>query len=432
MREITDSVWMPFRNGVLSYARCTIVSGAAPKAIDPKVLEQLRTNRVRPEACGNGVPTTSGWVAGRHLFDLDFCYESNAFSGAMLASIRTDRVGVPPAIKRAYRAVAEDELRGGPHREHPLSRADRLEAKERAEQRAMQEVGEGRWRSIAERPVLWDLERNVILSPVDGEVAFNQLKGVVAETFDCHIERQGAGRRAVRIADALGLARDLRDAQLDAFVAPPAAIATDSEGEPRRLGEHPLPSWASGDPADYLGNVFLLWLWWKCDSAEGIVEVGVRTRQPSEVALVAERQVDLECAWGVTGGVNLRGDAPTRSPEAARALQSGKMPRRLGLTIAAEGQVWRCTLQGDRFVVSGLALPKPIEPPASTRELIEERIESTLLFDRTLDALYESFLVERLGSGWAGVRATVSEWIRQRAAGRVTAATTAPRVLPTM
>ena len=365
---------------------------------------------------------TSGWIAGRHVFDLDFTHDSNSFVGVMLASLRTDTVGVPPALKRAYRAMAEDELRGGAQSDRALSRADRMEAKERAEQRAMQEIGEGRWRKIAERPVLWDLEGKVVLSAVEGEAAFNQLKGVLAETFDCHIERQAAGRRAVAVAQILHCARELRDAQLDAFVTPPAAIATDAEGSPRRIGEHPEPAWAAGDPLDFFGNVFLLWLWWKCDCAEGLVEVGALGSETCEVALVAERHVDLDCAWGVTGAVSLRGDAPTKSPEAARALLSGKMPRRIGLTVAANGQVWRCTLQGDRFSVSGLALPKPIEPPESLRELIEERLESTLLFDRTIGALYQTFLRDRLGGEWKAMRASMSGWIRERAAGRVMSA----------
>ncbi len=410
---------MPFRNGVLSYARCAVVSGAAPQSIDEAALAKLNANRIRPDACGNGVAMTSGWIAGRHVFDLEFSHESNSFSSVLLASLRTDTVGVPPALKRAYRAMAEDELRGGAQSDRQLSRADRMEAKERAEQRAMHEIGEGRWRKIAERPVLWDLENKFVLSAVDGEAAFNQLKLVMAETFDCHIERQAAGRRAVADAEALGLARELRDAQADAFVSPPAAIATDADGAPRRIGDRPEPTWAAGDPLDYFGNVFLLWLWWKCDCAEGLVEVGAPGSETTEVALVAERHLDLECAWGVTGAVSLRGDAPTRSPEAARALQSGKMPRRLGLTVAADGQVWRCTLQGDRLTVGGLVLPKPIEPPQSIRELIEERIESTLSFERTLGALYQTFLRVRLGAEWKSTKANMSGWIRERAAGRL-------------
>ncbi|MSR43898.1 MAG: hypothetical protein EXS15_00860 [Phycisphaerales bacterium] len=418
---------MPFRHGILSYTRSAVVSGAPPQLIDKAVLAKLKKNCIRPDGCGNGVPTTSGWIAGRHVLDLDFSYDSNCFSSAMLASVRTDSVGVPPALRRGYRALAEDELRGHSMGDRPLSRAERMEAKERAEQREMQEIGEGRWRKISERPVLWDLEARVVLSPVDAEAAFNQLKTLFAETFDCHLERQAAGRRAVAETEVMGLKRDLQELKLDAFVSPPAAVATDEEGAPRRIGEHPEPAWAAGDPLDFMGNVFLLWLWWKCDAAEGLIEVGAGSAESKEVAIVAERMVDLECAWGVTGAVTLRGDAPTRSPEAARALQSGKMPRRIGLTLAAEGQVWRCTLQGDRLSISGLALPKPEHAPHSIREVIEERITSAILFDRTLGGLYQTFLRERLAPSWTAIRSSMSAWIGERAKGRVMASVSISR-----
>ena len=410
---------MPFRHGVISYARCAVGSGQAPTDIDQSALKKLSKNCIRPDAAGNGSPVTSGWIAGRHVFDMDFSHESNSFSGALLAAMRTDTVAVPPALKRAYRAMAEDEMRGGSPSDRGLSRADRMEAKEQSEQRCMQEIGEGRWRRIAERPVLWDLEGGVVFAPVDAEIPFNQLKGLMQETFDCLIERQAAGRRAVLEAATLGHARELQDAHLDAFVSPPAQVATDDEGAPRKIGENPEPSWAAGDPLDYFGNVFLLWLWWKCECGEGVVEIGGPSTETTEVALVAERVLDLDCAWGVTGGISLRGDAPTRSPEAARALQSGKMPRRMGLTLAAEGQQWRCTVQGDRLTVSGLALPKPQDRPASEREAIEERINSVILFDRTFLGMYRAFLADRLGGGWKSQRTNMSEWIRDRAAGRL-------------
>ena len=273
---------MPFRNGVISYVRCALGSGKPPREIDQVALELLRKNCIRPDSCGSGAPVTSGWIAGRHVFDLDFSHESNSFSRALLAAMRTDSVAVPPALKRAYRAMAEDELRGGSTRDRGLSRIERMDAKEQAERRCIQEIGDGRWRRIAERPVLWDLDENIVLAPVDGDLTFNQLKGVMQETFDCLIERQAAGRRAVFEADAMGHASDLRDATLDGFVAPPAQVATDEEGAPRKITANPEPSWAAGDPLDYFGNVFLLWLWWKCDCDEGLVEIGGPSSESSE------------------------------------------------------------------------------------------------------------------------------------------------------
>jgi hypothetical protein len=413
---------MPFRHGSVSYARLHIEQGDSPVRVDDRTLETLRGNAINPDGCGNGVTFASGWVAGRHLLDVDFSHEANAFDGAMLASIRTDSVAVPAAIRRAYRAQAERELQVDREEGRALSRRDRLEAKERAEQRWMNEVGHGLWRRHAERPLLWDLTRGAVLGPFDGEGAFTQAKGVLAESFGVQVVRCHAGRRAVIEAEGLKRGSALRDIHLDAFVAPPTIAATDAEGAPRKVTERPDPAWAAGDPFDYLGNVFLLWLWWRSEAHEGLVTVRDEHGRDGEVALVLERVLHLECAWSVQGAIALRGDAPTHSPEAGRALQGGRVPRRMGMTIARDGRSWRCTLQGDRMTVSGLALERPEEPPKSERERLEQRVESGLSFDRTVDDLYRAFLVQRLGSSWASERAEMSRWIAGRTATRAGAA----------
>ncbi|MSR28829.1 MAG: hypothetical protein EXS03_04535 [Phycisphaerales bacterium] len=400
--------------GSISYVRARIDSGSAPSEVDAGVIKVLCKNAIRPDACGNGTPSTSGWIAGRHLFDTDFGWEVNGFSGALLAEMRTDSVAVPPAIRRAYRAQAEEEARGGRDASRALSRADRLEARDRAEQRWMTEVGDGRWRRHAQRGVLWDLDRGVVLAPVESESAFSQFKGLFQESFGCSVVRDAAGARAAVEAAAMGLSYSLRDAALDAFVAPPARGATDNEGAPRPLTERPDPAWAAGDPLDYFGNTFLLWLWWHCECAEGLVALDGDGYSEKHAAIVAERLVDLDCAWGVTGAISLRADAPTRMPEAGRALQGGKIPRRMGFTIAVDSHQWRCTVHGDRMAVSGLALPAPYEPAKSLREAIEHRVESVLAFDRAVSAMYRAFLRQRLSPSWESQKAEISRWIAQR------------------
>ncbi len=407
---------MPFRQGTISYVRTRIDSGKPPTAVDEGALKRLGEFAIAPDACGSGTPVAVGWITPRHLLDTVFTHEACGFDGALLASMRVDSVAVPAGIRRAYRQQAEDETRGGPQRTG-LSRADRMEAKERAEQRCMHEVGEGLWRRHGERPMLWDLSRGIILAPIDSDAAFQQFKGLLYETFKCSIARDAAGARAAIEARDLGASSALRDAEIDAFVGPPARVATDAEGAPRRLTDRPDPAWASADPNDFLGNVFLLWLWWHTEEHEGLVAIDAKV----EVALVAERVLDLECAWGVTGGLSLRADAPTRLAEAARALQGGKMPRRMGLTIASEGEQWKCTLQGDRLAVSGLALPRPEERPKSERDAVEQRVASALSFDRTVLALYRAFLRRRLASSWPGERGEISKWIAQRGVAKTVA-----------
>ncbi len=422
---------MSFRSGSISCVRCAVASGPAPQSLDDALFEALQANRIRPESAGQGTDTASGWIAGRHLLDLWFGYEANAFGGCLLASMRTDTAKVPAGLLRAYRALALDEAAGiggrsraaanaggaGAGEPRRVTRADRLDAKDRADRRGQEELSQGLWRRIAERPVLWDLALGTIWSPVGSDAAFEQLNTLVDATFGCRIERQTAGRLAASILGARGRSRDFDDLLPSAFVPPPQAVATDEDGAPRTIGANPDVPWATIHPADWLGNEFLLWLWWASERQEGMVDT-----EDGEVAFVLERSLDLSCAWGVSGESTVRGDAPTRTPEAARALLSGKWPRKVGMTLSAQGRAYRFALQADRMECAGLALPKPEEPPSSERVAIEQRIDSFLTFDRAMVSLYAAFLTQRTADSWAAQRDAMRTWMHERASSRVSVA----------
>jgi hypothetical protein len=420
-----------FRSGSISCVRCAVASGPAPQSLDDALFEALQANRIRPESAGQGTDTASGWIAGRHLLDLWFGYEANAFGGCLLASMRTDTAKVPAGLLRAYRALALDEAAGiggrsraaanaggaGAGEPRRVTRADRLDAKDRADRRGQEELSQGLWRRIAERPVLWDLALGTIWSPVGSDAAFEQLNTLVDSTFGCRIERQTAGRLAASILGARGRSRDFDDLLPSAFVPPPQAVATDEDGAPRTIGANPDVPWATIHPADWLGNEFLLWLWWASERQEGMVDT-----EDGEVAFVLERSLDLSCAWGVSGESTVRGDAPTRTPEAARALLSGKWPRKVGMTLSAQGRAYRFALQADRMECAGIALPKPEEPPSSERVAIEQRIDSFLTFDRAMVSLYAAFLTQRTADSWAAQRDAMRTWMHERASSRVSVA----------
>jgi hypothetical protein len=89
----------------------------------------------------------------------------------------------------------------------------------------------------------------------------------------------------------------------------------------------------------------------------------------------------------------------------------------MGVLLAAHGQEFRATLQGDRMSVSGLVLPEPPEAPEglaakglSPRQLLEERIDATLTFDRIHRGLYAKFLAERFARGWPSRHAAMRDW----------------------
>ena len=404
---------MPFRHGAVSYSRFGVL-GEFPDAAGDGTLAMLSRHVVRNRTVAEeGV--SSGWCTGRHVFDADFTWESCGFSGAILCAMRVDTAKVPSEIRRAYVAMAEDERRSrenGADVAGVLSRGARREAKAEAERRCKEEITEGKYRRIAMTPVLLDLVRRTVLAPVSSDAALKELRGLMEGTYGCKLNRRTSGGVAADLLGARGMTSDLDDALPDAFTAPPALAAprADVDAPSRAKGRPEVPwSLAGGEPRDFLGNVFLLWLWWMAETNEGIVE----TKDVS-VAVLVDKVVDLECPWGTGGRTSLRGLMPTRAPEATKALQAGKWPRRLGLLLAVHGQEFECVLQGDRFAVSGLRLGDPSEEARTPRLELEERLDRLATFDAVLVGLYDHFLRERFGKGWNTRRQQIGEWIASR------------------
>ncbi|HMN97399.1 MAG TPA: hypothetical protein PKC43_13185 [Phycisphaerales bacterium] len=410
---------MAFRSGGVSYARFHVsgTAGALPSAVDDALFDRLAEHVVARDGVGTPPELRAGWCAGRHLLDTSFDWETCGFGSTLLAGVRIDVAKVPPELRRAYVAIAEAERSGGAEvaDRRLLGRAERKAAREEADRRCAAELAEGRHRRSTMVPLLWDLERSIVLAPIAGERKRGEVRDLFAGSLELGLHGRSAGSLAWDLLSNHGLASELDEIRPSSFTPPPGQRSADGE---RLLEPVPEVPWAaaSNEAKDFVGNEWLLWMWWIAETQEGLVDTGV-----GEVALVLERALDLECAWGVSGRTSLRGDAPTLLPEAARALLHGKWPRRAGLLVAPPGgHAFACSLQADRFAVSGATLPE-IDDARSEREIVEQRIERTLELDRTLLALFEAFLRARVGRGWTTTREQMTEWIRGRAAARAAA-----------
>jgi hypothetical protein len=146
--------------------------------------------------------------------------------------------------------------------------------------------------------------------------------------------------------------------------------AVDDAGRPCVPGTTPpLYDWAPDDNArDFLGNEFLMWLWFQLDCDSDTIKLS----DGSEVALMLARTLVLECPRGQTGRETISSDGPTRLPEARRAVQAGKLPRRVGVTVVRHDNTYECTLQAETLAVSGARLPPPEE--LEERARLEERV----------------------------------------------------------
>ena len=85
------------------------------------------------------------------------------------------------------------------------------------------------------------------------------------------------------------------------------------------------------------------------------------------------------------------------------------------LADSAEGSQFELSLQADRWIVSGAALPE-VPDAQNPREITEARLESTRQLADTVDGLFHSFLKARTsgGGGWATTRGEIRKWITER------------------
>jgi hypothetical protein len=408
---------MGFRSGAIAYGRFLVHGG--PDAPDLALIERLESGLMGPLPPGDPPEIRAGFTAGGHVLDDDFEPGRMIIDGEVLFGLRIDRHRVPAEVRRALRARAEqaraNDLAGGDPA--MLGRGARREAREEAEDQCRRELREGRHRASKHTEILWRVRERTLLAPVFGDAAVTALRDLFREHLDVSLEPLGAGGIARHRLEAAGRSRDYEDLRPTPFTAPPAQ----AEAEAGRDPAMPLVPWVAGvtgESQDFLGNEFLLWLWWRTVSDEGAIEL-----DGGRMELTLDKLVEMACAWDATGTQTLRGHGPHRLPEALDGLRGGKWPRKLGLLLATAEAGAPVAIQGDRFVVSGLALPKPEDPPASDHEMTSLRLAALRDLDRGIMQLYHAFVEVRTGPGWGQVRTRMMAWVRG------TGAATPPRVI---
>jgi hypothetical protein len=406
---IGEAATMPFRSGSVSYARFQTLGGA-PSAATQDVLDALAEHTIS-EAGLLPVETQFGWTTGLHVYDTNFDRDTNIVGPCLLLGMRIDTNKVPADIKRAYRAMAEAA------RTHDsdtgfLSKREKREAAEEVEERCREDLSAGRFRRSKLLPVCWDVERGLVLAPAFGEAASSALMDLFRATFDCKLEPLSAGSVALDILASRGMTRNYEDLKPSAFTAAPAEALA---GEGESIGSTPPVPWSAAgpQPSDFLGNEFLIWLWHQCEVEEGLIET-----EAGRLAVVMDRMLDMECAWEATGKQALAANGPTRLPEAAAGLRHGKWPRKAGLLLALGAEEFELTLQADRFLVTGLKLPKPEDPADTPRDELERRVQLVSDVDRALVGLFRVFLERRVAESWQATRGEISRWIQSKAASR--------------
>jgi hypothetical protein len=378
---------MGFANGRVTFVRYR-VNGQAPAPFSSETIELLEQHAIgrRPAEAADGV--SYGWSAGDHVLDASFSLEKNVLEDALLFAIRIDTDKIPSQLLQAYTRI-ELDARAALNPSGRPTKAQREEAKEAARVRAEAESADGRFRRRRHDPVLWDSRSNTLFAGTTSSSVNDRLVALFQETFGLSIEPISAGVLAQDAASNLSIVSE----------AVPTSFVTNEEG---------LAALAwSPDPArpDYLGNEFLVWLWHTLKSDGGVITLA----DGSELSAMLTKTLTLDCPRGETGRDSLVDTGPTRLPEAFKALQHGKLPRKAGLLLDRQGQTYEFTLQAETLSISGLSLPKP--EGVQGRDLTLARLESIRHFVDSFDMLFHAFLDRRLTDAWHGDLGRIRAWL---------------------
>ena len=386
--EITRITSMGFFNGRVTFLRFA-VGGEAPQMFGDEQLDKLRTHVAGRQTLETSDGIEAGWSGGKSVLDTTFDLGKNIINDTLHFDFRVDTDRLPSDLLKAYyeadlAALIKDNTSG------LASAKQKREAKESAHNRLKVEAKDGRFRRRKCTPVLWDRAANEVLFGATSTSQVDKFTELFTRTFGHPLELLTAGRQAERTAATLKLAV-------------PADAA--SSFVPGAGGE---VAWVTnGGAADFLGNEYLLWLWFLSDLGTDTISLS----DGSEATLMPARTLSLDCPRGVTGSGTLASEGPTRLPEARRAVQAGKLPRKMGLTLVRHDQQYELALHAETLAVGSAKLPALPDDVTEARAKLDERADQVRELVETLDLLYAQFLAVRLSPKWVGELAQIQGWL---------------------
>jgi hypothetical protein len=336
-----------------------------------------------------------GFLAGEHLFDLDFDLEKNVIGEALHCGMRIDTNQIPAAVRKAWLRM---EL-AGLMAENPdgrPTRVQRQEAKEAVAARCEDEAQSGKYRKMQQFPILWDVVDGIFYFGGTSATASELCCGVCCQAFEFELERLTAGRRASEWATKTKHRKALDEVMPSAFRA--GDTRTDIVWWNNEAGNF-----------DFLGNEFLLWLWWRWKTQSDTIPLS----DGSEVTGMFARTLSLQCPRDESGKETITAESPVHLPEATQAIRSGKLPRKAGLTLCRQGEQYELSLQAETFTIGGAKIrTEKKEDAEEGRGGLENRIESVRAMHETVGLLFEAFCEQRIGKNWSGELEQIRRWLK--------------------
>ena len=211
---------------------------------------------------------------------------------ALHCAVRIDTSQIPAAVRKAWlqmelAALTADNPSGRP------TKAQRQEAKEAVEARCEEEAQSGRFRRMQQFPVLWDARKSLLYFGGTSAAAADHCVALFEQAFDLELGRYTAGRRAQEWAEEAKRRKALEG------IVPSAFHGSASQAD---------VAWWNNEAGnfDFLGNEFLLWLWWRWETQSDTIALP----DDSEVTGMLARTLSLQCPRGDSGKETITAEAP--------------------------------------------------------------------------------------------------------------------------
>jgi hypothetical protein len=385
---------MGFLSGPVSF-QCFQIEGDASRQFSPADIKTLQKFAIS-EMTASAEQSAVGFVGGDHLLDLAFSLEKNVIGEALHCGIRIDTHQIPAAVRKAWQQLELAALTA----DNPGSRPTKLqrqEAREAVEARCQDEISSGRFLRMQQFPVLWDAPRGVLYFGAASATAADLCCDLFSQAFGLDLHPMNASRRALQWATEAKRRKALEQ------TIPSAFHSTNATAE---------VSWWNQQEGnwDFLGNEFLLWLWWQWESASDTIALP----DGSEVTGMFARTLSLQCPRDESGKETITAEGPTGLPEAMQAIRSGKLPRKAGMTLVRHGQQYDLAIQPEGFMISGAK----IQVEDSEGGAREDRIENIRSLHETVDLLYRAFCAQRVSKEWHGEVQQIGRWLKSETARR--------------
>ncbi len=375
---------MGFLSGRVTYQKFRLETPATGKFSwqqgDLSFIENHAAGQQRV-AAADGVEV--GWAAGKHVLDTTFTLEKNVLGNVLHLALRVDQDKLPADLLNAHYELNLTALSA--HNPSGLASAkQKREARELARDDVEGLAKDGRFKKRKLTPVLWDAAAGDVLFGATAYPAQDRFCSLFQQTFGVAMVPVTADRSD----DLIG-----------------AAVAHAPFVEPKWNN---VPAWIADDTSRaWLGNEFLLWLWF---NSEGDCET-VKAADGSDITYMIARHLLLDCPRGQLGSDVFRHEGPSRLPEAKRAAQAGKLPRKCGLTLVRHVQQYELTIQAETLAVSSAKLPAIDGEGLDATGRRFARVGQVQHLVETVDLLYGHFLALRASGEWADTHARMCKWL---------------------